>query len=380
MPNQRVFAAWPTQDSRIPLMIDFFSWYPRDDISAMLALGRQRARSLPTELAEREPGQRVMQLRWLFVYEADVRRYDADPVTILENGFVPIGRTIRMLRPLCNALKRRNLIPDAVWIDSEAGFGYWDITPEQLTRIFASPRARANMPATLRSVGDPSVDFHWSTQGYQTRILEFNRWTAGIMTTAIRRALVDSGLFKFNTPNGVVIPPMCRYTGTMPTWPVYDPHGWPLLSTGIDGRTSNPFFYYSGGNRVTNQRVHDFRWNLLVDVCNWARSFMARPNGLFWPLITQPTTYHNSTWYFEQIIAHLARTGVTSGNGNGWIFWNEHDSSYPGQPQIVYDTLMRHADNYPAQRALPEIPMDVDQIETAGFVTTYEEFLTRMNP
>lgn len=361
-------------------MVDFFGWYPRDDVRMMVALGRQRARTLPAELAARPPGQRVMQLRWLFVYEADVRRFGADPIQILERGFVPIGRTIRMLRPVCNALKRQNIIPDAVWIDTEAGFQYGNLNWDLLAQIFANPRIRANMPASLQNVGDPLVDFHWTTTGYRDRIIAFDQWTASMMTNALRRSLIDSGLFKFNTPNGIVIPPMCRYGGTLPTWPVYDPHGWPLIPTSIDAKTSNPFFYYSSGNRVSYQRFHDYRWNLLIDICNWARSFMSRQDGLFWPLVTQPSTYHNSPWYFEQIIAHLARTGVTSGNNNGWIFWNENDAQFPGQPTLLYDIIMRHAGNYPAQRSLPELQMDTDSITTGDFTTTYADFLANIGP
>ena len=378
MTNQRVFAAWPTTESRIPVMVDYFAWYPPNDVQMMLALGRQRATTLPDELAARPAGQRVMQLRWLFVYEADIRRYGADPVSILANGYVPVGRTIRMLRPLCNALKRRNLIPDAVWIDTEAGFGLYDMSMDQLVSVFSNPRTRANMPARLRSI-NPTTDFFVSAPGYQQNIIDFNRWTSAIMTRAIRAALVDSGLFVFNTPNGPYIPPMCRYGGVSPSMPVYDPHGWPLFPTSIDNKTSNPFFYYTGGNRVSN-RAHDFRWNLLVDICNWGRSFLRRADSLFWPLITQPITYHNSPWYFEQIIGHLSRLGVTTNNGNGWIFWNEHDSSLgmAGQAQMVYETIARHDQPFPVQRNLPLLELDCDQIETAGFVTTYEEFLNRM--
>lgn len=376
--NQRVFAAWPTSETRIPVMVDFFAWYPPNDVSTMLSIGRQRSLTLPQELAERAPGQRVMQLRWLFVYEADVRRYGADPVAILENGFVPIGRTIRMLRPMCNMLKRQNLIPDAVWIDTESGFDCWTLSADQFNRVYASSRARANMPASIRNL--TPADYSWTRQGYQQNIIAFNRWTAGIMTQAIRRALIDSGLFVFNTPNGPYVPPICRYTGVAPTWPVYDPNGWPLMQTSIDGRTSNTFFYNFGGNRATVNRTHDYRWNLLVDICNWGRSFMHRANGIFWPLVSQPVYYHNSPWYFEQIIAHLSRLGVTTNNGNGWIFWNEHDDSVAmaGQGQIVYETLARHDQPFPVQRDLPQLELDCDQIETAGYVTTYEDFLTNM--
>lgn len=377
MNYQRVLSAWEHFEPRIPRMVDFFAWYERDNVAMMLETGRQRALTLPDELAALPPGQRVIQLRWLFVYEAQVPRYHSDPVGLLERGYVPTARTVRMLRPLSVALKKRNLIPDAIWIDTEAGVSYWGMSDDQMRDLFSRPRARAKMPPSLRSL-DYDRDFNWYNPNIRTLVHDFNVWCTNLMTRALKAALVDSGLFTFNTPSGRYVPPMCRYIGMNVGFPIYDPNGWPMINSSIDGRTTNMFQYQLLGYRY-NERVHDPRWNLLIDIINWTRSFLNKPNSLFWPLVQQPKLYY-SDWYFEQMIAHMARTGVTTPNGNGWIYWNEHDTTpqMTGQATKFYEAIARHDQNFPVQRNLPPIELDADRIETAGYVTTYTDFLNNV--
>lgn len=377
MTFQRAYAAFPTTDARIPVMVDCFAWYDQSDLRTIRSMGELLRYNVPANLAERPPGQRVMQLRWLFVQEAYVRTHGADALSIFENGgWVPTANTVRLLRPMCNELKRQNIIPDGIFIDTEAGFSIFNLPPEELQRIYASPRARAAMPARIRNL-NPATAFHYQTPGYQANINRFNSWTNTFVTKSLRKALIGSGLFTFNTPQGKRTPAMVRYTSMAPTFPIYDPHGWPQTNGSIDGKTSNTFIYTNNGARYAF-KVHDWRWNLMIDMINWCRSVMRRPGGAYWPLVVHPQIFHNSHWYCDQLVAHFARTGVNLSNGCQWIFWNEHDAYYVGEPTAFANMLDRHNEPWPALRNLDEIPLDADFIQTAGYTTTYAEFITRM--
>lgn len=354
-------------------MADMFCWYPRGDVPTMLSIAQQYKDITPPQLEAMPEGCKVMQIRWLLMYEGYIQRWNADPVTVFEQGFIPVGRMIRMLRPVAAEIKRRRITLDGIFIDSEAGFSWDNMRAGDMDRIYASPRARAALPPRLRNLR--MSDFHWSQPNYKEHITNFNRYASLLVTRAIRKIVYDTGLFTVRKPNGErYTPPIARYTGVGPTFPTYDLNGWPQFNGMIDGKTSCTNFWIYPGNRYAG-RVHEPGWNQFIDAVNYARSFLSRPGAKFWPLVNQPSVYHGHTWIFEQMIAHLARTGVNWANKNGWIFFNENDAAYPGQPTMLADMLDRHSEAWPVLPGLPEIPMDADVVETAGFRTTYEDYL-----
>lgn len=359
------------------MMADYMMWYPQALPDWIPGIAQQRATLCCDQLERMPPGERVIQIRWMFMYEGYVRRWNVNPVPIFEQGFIPIGRAVRYLRPLGAELKRRGLQVDAIWVDTEAGFTSWNLDMSHMQAIYGSTRARATMPRQIRNFS-PN-DFLFASPNFRTATREFNRWTELLMTRAVRNALTQGGLMWQITPQGTKRRiPIVRYTGVAPTWPTYDNHDWLRFNTSPDGTTSSTFFTIYNGTRY-DVRMHDRRWNALCDWLNVARSTLARPGGMFWPLVNQPVTYFNSPWLFEQLVAHLARTGVNWSNKNAWLYFNEQEDLYVGQSTVLWDIIARHDEAFPVQRSLPEIQLDCDSITTAGFTTTYEDFLNNID-
>jgi hypothetical protein len=71
------------------------------------------------------------------------------------------------------------------------------------------------------------------------------------------------------------------------------------------------------------------------------------------------------------------RNGINyTTNKCAFIYWNAYTREQ--NDPIMAGILQRHDLFYPLQRQLPEIPMDVDQVTTADFTTTYADFLTNV--
>lgn len=292
-----------------------------------------------------------------------------------------------MIRPFARGLKQRGLFLDGIYSNCEGGFSFWMLNHDQFKRIYKSSKARANLPPALRNLrpeqltwGNPEFD--------REKGIIWNRWNQLMLTRAMRRVLVDSGLFALpRKPGGPLVqPPIMNFNWWYASWPIYDPNGWPLHGTpALDYKTSCPGCYFSMGARYGHVRTHHPYWNTLIDQINWIRSAMFRPDGRVWPVILQPKTsnfwqpYGISLhpWLVEQMVAHFARAGANWKNRCGYIYFNHQDWLRPESDPILVDIMKRHDYGFDRQR-LREIPMDCDEFETAGFVTKYEDFVNEV--
>jgi hypothetical protein len=115
----------------------------------------------------------------------------------------------------------------------------------------------------------------------------------------------------------------------------------------------------------------------MVDWINMVRSCMARPGAGVWPIMTWPT--YTNAWVFEQMFAHMARTGVNwTTNKCAFIYWREGWTNAAVEDPMFAAIAARHDQAFSPQRNLPAIPMDVDTISTAGFTTTYADFVANV--
>ncbi|HMN39901.1 MAG TPA: hypothetical protein PKE29_03585 [Phycisphaerales bacterium] len=349
-------------------------WYDSAHPEQIPSKAQQQAWRISNEIGALPPGKRVVFLRWILRYES-YTTYGADPLYLFENGGLKISRNIMMLRPFGRELRRRGLTLDGIWTDNEGGYTGWNLTQPQLAAIYSSPRARANMPPGVKALS-PEM-FIWSHPNFQTAMTTFNNWALLLMYRAIRRVLVDSGIFRLPAvPGGPPVqPPTMNFNVSAPTWRTYDCNGWPNFSFLMDYiRSSSPGLYLTPGNRYAPPRVHHPLWNALIDHVNAVRSCMTRAGAVVWPTITWPSK--QNAWVFEQMIAHLVRTGMNWTAGNcGYIYWRDVNVNTAIEDPLMVDIFNRHDQPFPAQRNLPEIPMDVDSFTTAGYTTTYQEFL-----
>jgi hypothetical protein len=222
--------------------------------------------------------------------------------------------------------------------------------------------------------------FVFGHPNFQTAMSTFNNWAALLMFRSLRKVMVDSGIFKLPvTPGGAAVqPPTMNFNVMAPTWRTYDCNGWPIFSFLMDyTRSSSPGLYLTTGGRYGWPRVHEQLWNALVDHVNLIRSSMARPGAVVWPTICWPN--RTNAWVFEQMIAHSVRTGVNwTGGGCGYIYWRDVGINTAVEDPLMVDIFNRHDQPFAPQRNLPEIAMDVDSITTAGFTTTYADFLNHI--
>jgi hypothetical protein len=72
------------------------------------------------------------------------------------------------------------------------------------------------------------------------------------------------------------------------------------------------------------------------------------------------------------MIAHLVRTGIRE-----FILWNA-DPEQDLARRLVADTMLANDRPY-TRRPLEEIPLDVDEVTTRGYTTTYSDFLRQLN-
>jgi hypothetical protein len=379
MQFNRVFAySTPTRPDITPMPM-FWGYYERGDLRDLDQRAGWQSASVLEQLAAQPPERRVLVLRWMLVYEMHPEApHNADLLAMLELGRVPVSRAIRILRPTSRALKEQRMRLAGVWCDTEGFLTNWGIPAAVLNAAFRSSKARANMPPRLRAMQPEFLQF--GHPRFRQSVLEFNRWGFQLTMRALRQIMVEARLFHMPGDPLSVIPPMSNYMVMAPTWPVYDGNGWPWMSQMIDGRTSSvPIILPQNGERYRN-RIHDFHWNAFIDLVNRCRSCIARPNALAWPFLVSAAEFGHP-WIYEQVIAHMLRTGLNASNGNNIIWYNPLSvPDRPGQETLMVNILNRHDEAFPVQRGLPEIPLDSDRVETAGYVTTYEDYLANTDP
>lgn len=377
----RLFNLSTSSEADITPMPNFMGWYPKNDLRYLRSAAQFYAGQVAEKVEQLPPGYRVMQARWVLQYEGAMSEpYGADPLPVFENGGFFVGRNIMMYKPLGELLRARGLFLDAIYIDFEAGFSFWNLDLAGFRRIFASAKARANMPPNIRSLRPEQIT--WGHPEWNLAAgVRWHRWQSLLIIRAMRRIFLETNLYNLpRKPGGPPVQPqVMNFNYISPTWRIYDENGW-LQSPfpQVDNRTSCRAFYFSPGGRYVN-RSHHYLWNSLIDYCNWTRSILSRADARFWPVILQPLRVN--PWLMEQLIAHCTRTGCNwAGSRSAFIYFSEWGHIANQADPIMVDIMRRHDQPFPRQQTLPEIPLDSDRIETAGFVTTYEDFLNNVTP
>lgn len=378
MQHTRVFCTEPSQSPGLDSMALWLGWYPQGQATTIAGYAPERAEATCNQLASMPPGHRCLLLRWLLIYES-YADFGANIQQVFETGGFPVSKNLRFLRALGREIRRRGLTVDGIFMENEGAPNNWGLSYQQLESIFASPAARARMPRFLRNA--TMDDFAWNSPKFVRTVTAFNNYGALMLTRALRKITVESGIFRL--PPGPGMAPMqpstVNFNFCSPTFPVYDENGWKLLDMSIDRCTSAPGLYLGTGRYFTENRVHDGLWNGLINSINVIRSCMRRQNARVWPVIAWPTRVHQ--WLWEQLIAHGARTGVnwTAGN-NAWLYWREPWLDGAAEDGLADEIVSRHDQAFPVQRNLPEIPFDCDQFQTGDFVTTYADFMNEVLP
>lgn len=374
----RCFSEFNSTTPGITPMVRIDFWYARNAGHwGAVASMRARVDQQIEQLLARPDGERAIMLWWLLVYELYPDR-GADPIAVFERGEVDVRRTLAMLKPLSRALKRRRIPIDLIHIDNEGGFSFYNLGSEWIRRILRSPRARSKMPPEVAAVNPDHL--HYDHPNFVNAKAIWDSYAERLHYDALRKVVVESRMFYVKPGPGIPVmkPSAVNFWAVNPTWPIYDYNGWRLNYTSLDGRSSGPSSYVGNyGTRYTHpSRIHHPIWNNFIGMLNQVRSCLGRPNSVVHPVINDPLNCH--PWIYEQMIAHMVRCGINwTQNRCAFIYWNANAPSV--NDPIVAEIMQRHDLAVPIQRNLPEIPLDVDVVQTGDYVTTYEDFLDNMD-
>jgi hypothetical protein len=377
--HHRIFGIFPSPAKDITEMPDFMGYHPRGDLKYVKEAGEFYGNRVCEGIANLPPGKRVMQARWIMRYETYCEEpYNADPVAVIENGGYDVSVAKRMMRPLGRMLRERKLFLDGIFVNSEGSFTFFDVTPDQMKAVFASSKARANMPPALRNARPEQVTW-WTPEFNRNLGITWNRWQQTLLYKAFRQIFIQSNFFKVPRKVGPAVNPVVvNFNWASPTWEVMDPNGWPIRSVAaIDYQSSCPGLYFDFGNRYKLRNHHPF-WNIMVDHINMARSCLNKSDARFWPTTLQPLRVH--PWLFEKTLEHIVKTGATwTSTRSAWIYFAEQEWLRAQSDPLFVEILDKFDKPYPRQMGLPRLEIDCDRIETPGVTTTYEEFLDNVD-
>lgn len=345
---------------RMPLFDGYKDWTAAD-----------QARAIAEDLERTPPGRRAVTPFYILGRALKASEYPVDIVGIYERGSIDISRDVAALGHLGDQLRRRNITLDFLYCDNENDLTPWTFGLEKIQEVYRSRRARDRMPeAALRHDVDRLV---FLTPEYHDWLLDFGEYANQLRIEALRKTLIDSGLL---SPWSARTDAMNFFT-IRTSFLIYDYNGWEYRNqTLVDSRTSCPVCMLSAAGHRYKGREHHPLWNSFIDVLNHARSGAA--SGPIAPVIREPlravgqppgTVDPAGRWFMDQLIGHLIRSGADR-------FMFHHPGATPADDVAVAGMMRNHEHALAATpQTLPEITLDVDEVETGDFRTTYAEFL-----
>lgn len=359
----------------------------------MPMLNLYRAQELPAQaeriarqLEQTPEGRRAFQPFYILAFEMKASEYPVDAVAIYERGALDVTRDTQRLAELGWRLERRGIVLDLVFCDNENTLTPWELGDEPVRNIYKSDRAKARMSPELRGFDPTSLVF--MSKEYHEWMIHLGRHAQAIKMDALRKALCDSGVLSpWAGRPGQAHTRACNYNCFQTSFRCFDLNGWeidwPEPSHGlIDGRTGCPVAYPSDKGFRYKDRAHHPLWNCFIDCLNHARSAAAVTDIL--PVIRDPmkargqakgTVDPGGRWLSDQLIGHLVRTGASR-------FMLFHVPCSAADDVAIAEILQKHEEAAipttpmgPRGTALPEIPLDVDEVVTGDWKTTYSEFL-----
>lgn len=333
----------------------------------------EQAVALAEMLAGVPEGRRAVHPFYLLGFEMKVEEYPVDAVGIYERGVIDSPGDVRTLGLLAEQLDRRGIALDLIYCDTEHDISLWTLGFERLRAVYRSEKALERMPPEARGFDLERMTL--MSRECQQWLDAFGPYAQRIKIESIRKALIDAGLLPiFGDRTSAV-----NFYAIRTSFPVYDLNGWKLeWQTLVDTRTSCPVCTPAGQGQRYAGREHHRLWNALIDTLNHARSSAAC--GPLVPVIREPfrargqaagTVDPGAAWLAEQLVGHLVRAGADR-------FMMFHAHATEADDQMYAEIASRHENAIPGSLpTLPEIRLDVDEIVTGDFRTTYSDFLAR---
>lgn len=345
---------------------------PRIDINKPQQAPAQ-AQAISEQLARTPEGRRAVQPYYILAYGLRASEYPIDITRIYETGVIDVSRDVTVMAELDLRLANRGIDLDLIYCDNEDGLSPWSVGIERLKAVYRSPAALERMPERLRSFDVEHLKL--LSREHHDWLLHLGPYIEAIRVEALRKAIYDSGVANPASNRTAA----CNFHVMRTSFRVYDLNGWEIENQAlIDGRTSCPVAYPGGSGQRHRGRVHHAVWNSFIDCVNYSRS--AAATSAILPVIREPlrragqaanTVDPGGRWLMDQLMGHLIRTGASR-----YMFFHAHASA---ADDIAIAEIMRdHEEALPGARpVLPEIPLDVDEVVTGEWRTTYAEFLSQ---
>lgn len=357
-----------------PLVDRYLQDMPRLDINRPRD-APAKAAAITEQLARTPEGRRAFQPFYILVYGLRASEFPVDITRIYETGVIDVSRDVAVMAELGARLAARGVELDLVYCDNEDGLSPWNVGIERLKAVYRSPAALERMPERLRLFDVEKIKF--PSPEYHDWLLHLGPYIEAIRVEALRKAIYDSGVADPASNRTAA----CNFHVIRTSFRVYDYNGWEIENRAlIDGRTSCPVAYPGGSGQRHRGREHHAVWNSLIDCLNHARSAGAVSDIV--PVVRealrrkdQPagTVDPGGRWLLDQLIGHLVRTGASR-----FMMFHAHASA--ADDLAMAETLQRHEEAAPATNpTLPEVPLDVDEVVTGDWRTTYSDFL-RQSP
>jgi len=342
----------------------FFNGYKRAEAS-------KQAFELAEMLEKVPEGRRGLHPFYLLAFQLKLAEHPVDAVSIFERGEIDVSKDTETLGRLGEQLSKRGIVLDYIYCDNENDLSVWTLGDERIKEVYRSEKAKNRFPpAALRH--DVSK-LKFMTPEYHEWLLHFGSYAQQIKIEGIRKVLIESGLM---SPWGERTM-ATNFYGVRTSFRIYDLNGWEYeWQTLVDTRTSCPVCMPAPQGQRYAGRVHHRAWNSFIDLINHARS--AGATGPINPIIREPfrvqgqapgTVDPGARWYWDQLMGHLIRTGAST-------YMMFHEYATAADDRAIAEIVRGHEAALPAARpVLPEIRLDVDEVVTGDWRTTYSDFL-----
>lgn len=352
----------------------FLQDMPRLDINRPREAATKAA-AVADQLARTPEGRRAFQPFYILVYGLRASEPSVDITRIYETGVIDVSRDVAVMAELGTRLSDRGIELDLVYCDNEDGLSPWNVGIQRLKEVYKSPAARERMPQDLRSFDPETLKF--PSREYHDWLLKLGPYVEGIRVEALRKAIYDSGVARPASARTSA----CNFHVIRTSFRVYDLNGWEIENRAlIDGRTSCPVAYPGGSGQRHRGREHHAVWNSFVDCLNYARSAGAVSQIV--PVVREALRRRGQPadavdpggrWLLDQLIGHLVRTGASR-----FMMFHAHASA---ADDVAMAEILQHHDGAApgVNPSLPAIPLDVDEVVTGDWRTTYSDFL-RQDP
>ncbi len=347
------------------------------------------AQAIATKVNRDQPEQIAIRF-WKEMGPADRNPFDIEnPRELIESGGYTAGLE-EYWAEFARELAALGIRPDMLIHDYEKGIGFWHIPKEKRLSFFSTIMGNTgplstSLPESMRGVTVEQFMNYRDPAG-TIALNDYNTFAAQFRASLLNRVFSKAFNDAYGEP--IRISNYLDYNFTFETI-----HFTNRPSSGVTtGGISSPVAYMDRRNENAPGyagTTKDQRWNRLISLLNRVRS--ASGSGLVIPWVSSPGygIRGANTWalphelpgeyrIWELMMDHMLAMGVDT-----FILWNPGPRFNPNARStdgFIDNWLRDHPrGSGPQLGNLTAIPLDADQIETNGVVTTYEQFIEAMN-